>query len=863
MGKKVVDSSSESEAWIAPAAAAGKGSVEEVHSGDESFKSPPKKRVKTENKKFEKERNSLMSFLSRSNPDTTAVKQVVVSPQSTVNQPPVTGGTKTSPADFFSKVDFKSNKKVAAPIDLDAMEIDTKTATPVETPKVTKTSRPIPVKMASPVKIAAPDSPVPILSSPAKSNLPWSGKSVVVTGALNSMSRDYAVDKIQKILGGKVTTAVSSKTAFLVTGPLLEDGRSFEEGSKYKKYLELKEAGKSHPELLNEDEFLAILAPFEEKPQKDVTSKFSSVSYEVNDSNPSQVKPTSLAHPSQASQVFSPLETKANNLWVEKYRPSTITDLVGNTPQVGRLQDWLRDWESVHVHGQKKPVSFRGASTENLNAKAALISGSPGLGKSSAVLALAKSMGYEVLEFNASDTRSKSAIEELINGAVQSRTLNGVNLTKSGKTLIMMDEVDGMSSGDRGGNQELIQAIKKTKVPIVCICNDRMNAKIRSLANSCLDIRFNKLTRPDIMRRIQWIFKQEGIPENSIFSEAQLNDLIESSGCDMRQILNTLQMESKFRRGMGYGGQASSTSIAKYKDTAIMYTPFDVTKILLTSSQASKLKFQERIELSFIDYDLIPLLIEQNYVKCVEKVTDPRVKEGIRIASEYITFGDRINTIIRNTQNWSLLSDYIISSCVAPSFACNNMLGFPEFPNWLGKNSTSNKNIRLMREVKYMTGSKLRNPVLSGYVDVIYMKLMDILEKGDIDEAVRILNEMEVGKDILTEHLTELRNLPGQEDLYKSKIDSKTKAAFTRAYNASEGKLRVSVGEVKANKVGRGGEEMGEDGGAEEEAAEDAGSDEEEEAAGSTKKPVIGGLIKEAKPTKKAAAAKPSAAKKK
>lgn len=55
-----------------------------------------------------------------------------------------------------------------------------------------------------------------------------------------------------------------------------------------------------------------------------------------------------------------------------------------------------------------------------------------------------------------------------------------------------MDEVDGMSSGDRGGNAALIDAIKTTNVPIICICNDRMNPKVRSLANYCYDIKFQK-----------------------------------------------------------------------------------------------------------------------------------------------------------------------------------------------------------------------------------------------------------------------------------------------------------------------------------------------------------------------------------
>lgn len=56
-----------------------------------------------------------------------------------------------------------------------------------------------------------------------------------------------------------------------------------------------------------------------------------------------------------------------------------------------------------------------------------------------------------------------------------------------------MDEVDGMSGNeDRGGMQELITLIKNSQIPIICMCNDRYNRKITSLANYCVDLRFTK-----------------------------------------------------------------------------------------------------------------------------------------------------------------------------------------------------------------------------------------------------------------------------------------------------------------------------------------------------------------------------------
>jgi replication factor C subunit 1 len=56
-----------------------------------------------------------------------------------------------------------------------------------------------------------------------------------------------------------------------------------------------------------------------------------------------------------------------------------------------------------------------------------------------------------------------------------------------------MDEVDGMAGNeDRGGIQELIQLIKNSQIPVICMCNDRSHPKMRSLSNYCFDLKFNR-----------------------------------------------------------------------------------------------------------------------------------------------------------------------------------------------------------------------------------------------------------------------------------------------------------------------------------------------------------------------------------
>lgn len=67
-----------------------------------------------------------------------------------------------------------------------------------------------------------------------------------------------------------------------------------------------------------------------------------------------------------------------------------------------------------------------------------------------------------------------------------------------------------MSSGDRGGIISIIDLIKKTKIPIICICNDRQSSKIRSLAAHCYDIKFQKPEKFKIVKRLESILKIEG-----------------------------------------------------------------------------------------------------------------------------------------------------------------------------------------------------------------------------------------------------------------------------------------------------------------------------------------------------------------
>lgn len=89
---------------------------------------------------------------------------------------------------------------------------------------------------------------------------------------------------------------------------------------------------------------------------------------------------------------------------------------------------------------------------------------------------------------------------------------------------------------DRGGIQELIKVIKSSKTPIICICNDRQSTKIRSLANSCYDLRVKRPTKTQIANRLIAIARAEGLNVEQNAAEM----LVEQTGNDIRQVLPIL-----------------------------------------------------------------------------------------------------------------------------------------------------------------------------------------------------------------------------------------------------------------------------------------------------------------------------------
>lgn len=134
---------------------------------------------------------------------------------------------------------------------------------------------------------------------------------------------------------------------------------------------------------------------------------------------------------------------------------------------------------------------------ENIeNKKGLYVYGSPGCGKTYFVEQILREIDYDIIKYDAGDVRNKNLIESLTSDHLANVNVLDMMKRKKRKIAIIMDEIDGMNSGDKGGISALITLIRqkktkkqktehKTNIPIICIGNYFMDKKIKELMKVC------------------------------------------------------------------------------------------------------------------------------------------------------------------------------------------------------------------------------------------------------------------------------------------------------------------------------------------------------------------------------------------
>jgi replication factor C subunit 1 len=624
------------------------------------------------------------------------------------------------------------------------------------------------------------------------------GMTFVFTGLLETLSREEGQELVKRY-GGKVTGAPSSKTSYVVLG-------SDAGPSKLRKINDMK------IKTINEDGLFELIRRLPanggdgkaaEKNMEKKRAEEEKIRKEADEMEKEERRKAAEAEKSakeaqkQAAQKGSstrppPRPTPATSqLWTSKYAPTMMSQICGNRGQVEKIQNWLKGWQNAHKY------NFQKKGPEGLGGyRAIMIHGPPGIGKTTAAHLAAKLSGYDILESNASDTRSKKLVENGLGDVLDNTSLlgyfagDGKSVDKSKKKIVLiMDEVDGMSAGDRGGVGALAKVCKKTDIPMILICNERKLPKMRPFDHITLDLPFRRPTIEQVRSRIATICLREGLklPLNVI------DALIEGSNKDIRQIINMVSTAKLDQDGMDFD---QSKAMSKAWEKHVVLKPWDICQKLLGGGMfapSSKSTLNDKIELYFNDHEFSYLMIQENYLK-----TKPMLANGAgsareqrlkalqlaEQAAESISDGDLVDRMIHGSQQqWSLMPTHAVFSTVRPASFVSGQSTGTDFTKWLGNNSKQGKLVRYVKEIQAhmrLRTSGDRHEIRQQYLPVLWTQLVRRLQvegKSAVDDVIDLMDSYFLTRDDF-DYIMELGLADQDQELVN--IETQTKATFTR-----------------------------------------------------------------------------------
>ncbi|KAJ8020368.1 Replication factor C subunit 1 [Holothuria leucospilota] len=655
------------------------------------------------------------------------------------------------------------------------------------------------------------------------------GLSFVFTGVIEYFDKDELKFHIEK-LEGAIRTSISKKTSYVIIGR--EPGEAKTQKAEDLKIKTLDEEGlyklissrpgkKKSPPPKTTDSKPAKLPVNVAKPSassnlKDdsrikgeekktsLTDQFSWTPKSSNTQSQESDSQGSGAYSQESLGRPGPQDVKTEGkslgspqMWVDKYKPNSSKQIIGQQgpkSNAKKLTVWLERWQDNNFGTNKERAKFN--RDEGFAFKGALLSGPPGVGKTTTAQVVCKELGFTYFELNASDARNKKTLQETVSEYLDNTVLGSFFVAKSKAQdhhnhCLIMDEVDGMSGNeDRGGIQELIQLIKGSRVPVICICNDRSHPKIRSLCNYCFDLRFQRPRLPQIKGAMLSVAFKEGVK----IPPQVVENMIMASNQDVRQVLHNMSMWAAGQRSEKTHNETKTGGEPEAVKKDLKMGAWDVVRQVFSSSpEKEKMTFNDKVGLFFHDYSIAPLFVQENYTSVIPHKAKGDIKKHLDLLSktaDSIAMGDLVDRHIRGSMAWKLLPLQAVFASVLPGeYMRGHMGGMINFPSWLGKNSSRGKSHRLLQELQThmrMSASSSLQSINQEYLPQLRKRLTDpllVLGSDGTTEVVDLLNSYDLTREDF-DNILELTQYSGFKEPMKS-VPPKVKAAFTRAFNKS------------------------------------------------------------------------------